>query len=223
MIPAVSVATMRAIDQRAKDEFGLLPIQLMENAGRTITEFIIKHFRAPAMVSFLIGKGNNGGDGLVAARHLHSRGLDVEIVLADENVHDLTAQQLYTVREIGISEAEFPSEDADLVVDCLLGYGANGAPDERIADMIIVANALGVPKLAVDIPTGFEVETGHWSTPCFANATVLTLGLPKNNMISNTRIHELFVGDIGIPTELYERMGIENVPLFANTAYLRIT
>lgn len=223
MLTAVSVATMRQVDQRAKEEFGLLPIQLMENAGRTIAEFVIKYFHAPQMVSLLIGKGHNGGDGLVAARHLHSRGIEVEIVLADENVRNLTAQQLYTIREIGIAEVEFPSEETDLVVDCLLGYGANGSPDERIADLLIVANALGVPKLAIDFPTGFEPKSGFWSTPCFANATVLTLALPKEHMQDNARIKEVFVGDIGIPTELYERMGITDIPLFANTSYVRVS
>lgn len=220
--PEVSTETMRNIDRHATEEFGILPIQLMENAGRTIAEFVIGHFRAPGMVSILVGAGHNGGDGLVAARHLHNRGLEVEIVLADENMRDLAAQQLFISREIGIPEVEFPDQATELVIDCLLGYSAKGAPRERIADILIVANALTVPKLAVDLPTGFESETGIWHVPSFANATVLTLALPKENMIKNAKIKELYVGDIGLPNELFERLGIKDTPLYDSASYIRL-
>ena len=219
----IPVATMRELDRRAGEEFGLQPIQLMENAGRTIAEFIIAVMQAPAKVSFLCGRGHNGGDGLVAARHLHNRGIEVEIVLAKEDVRELTAHQLYTVREIGIAEAEFPAEDAGLVVDCLLGYGAKGRPDERLADLLIVANALQGPKLAVDIPTGLDVSTGEWAAPCFHHATVLTLGMLKPHLLQNPKIDAVYVGDIGLPAELFERMGIDEYPLFAHTCYVRAT
>ena len=218
----VDIVTMRELDRRAGEEFGLQPIQLMENAGRTIAEFILGVMQAPPKVSFLCGSGHNGGDGLVAVRHLHNRGIEVEIVLAKEEVRDLTAQQLYTVREIGLPEAEFPAEDTALVVDCLLGYGAKGRPDERLADLLIVANALRGPKLAVDIPTGLDVATGEWAMPCFYGATVLTLGMLKPHLVQNPKVVAVYVGDIGFPAELFEKCGVDTYPLFANTGYVRV-
>ncbi len=220
---AVSIQQMREIDRKATEEFGLQPIQLMENAGRTTAEFIIEYFHAPAKVSFLVGSGHNGGDGLVAARHLHARGIDVELILAKEDVRKLTAQQLYAAREIALPELDFPSEDTKLVVDCLLGYGAKGAPDERMAEILIVTNALAASKLAIDIPTGLDVESGQWHVPCFHHATVLTLGMPKKHLLENDKIGDVFVGDIGLPAELFERIQIEEFPLYANTSYVRVS
>ena len=105
-----------------------------------------------------------------------------------------------------------------MVVDALIGYGLTGNPRPAVAERIERANAAGCPILALDTPSGLDVNTGVPSHPCVrANAT-LTLALPKIGLLAETArsyVGRLYLADIGVPPELYQQMGLSVPPVFA--------
>ena len=170
-------AEVREVDRRAIEEFGIPGMVLMENAGRgaaDIAQAMLAGIDAPRVL-ILCGKGNNGGDGFVMARHLHNRGVPVETFYAgkaaDAGEGDGGAN-LRIVQKMSIPLAEVltPEEVAaladplahyDLIVDALLGTGLQGEPREPTRSLIAAANASGRPVLAVDIPSGLDCDTGQ--------------------------------------------------------------
>ncbi len=228
-VPSVTPEQMAKIDRIVENEFHVSPVQLMENAGRAVAGVACSAFRLPMRVAVLAGKGNNGGDGLVAARHLHNRGAEVSVVLVDKNLRGLPLQQLRAVQALGIrpgSDLKALGDKPDLIIDALLGFGARGPPMGIVARLIADGVRLqekGVPVLCVDAPSGLDLETGKWFSPAFRGADVVTLGLPKMNMVGNTGIKRLFVADIGIPREAYMRIGIGVPALFSDRDYIEIT
>lgn len=217
-IPEISVEKMKEIDRLMVEELNIEIMQMMENAGRNIAAASIKLFK-PQRVSILAGKGNNGGDGIAAARHLKNRGIEVEIILGHKNLRKLAKKQLESAEKFKIPIKNKISGKPDLIIDTLLGYQATGEPRGKIAELIEEANRLNVPVLSVDIPTGFDVTNNIWHAPSFENATVLTIGLPKTNMNKNKKIKNLYLMDIGIPSELYKKVGI-NVPMIFKKDYV---
>jgi NAD(P)H-hydrate epimerase len=217
-VPTATIEQMREID-RIMIEFGVSVPQMMELAGYVTTRASIDLFK-PRDALILAGKGNNGGDGLAAARHLHSLGVRVSVVLAGDIHKEVPLMQLESLKRIGIPIQDSVSGKPDLIIDSLLGFGSKGAPRGSIALLIREAQELKAPVLSVDIPSGFEPPTGTWFKPSFQGATVLTLGLPKPNMIGNPKIKRLLVGDIGIPQEAFRRVGLKVPPLFKNKQYI---
>lgn len=224
-VPSVTPVQMAELDKIAGKGFHVSPLQLMENAGRAVSAVVCRVFNFPRRVAILAGKGNNGGDGLVAARHLHNRGVKVSVVLVDKGLKGLPLKQLRALMAIGIRPEKALKERPGLIVDALLGYGARGPPSGRVAELISQAHALGgrVPAVCVDVPSGLDLETGKWFSPSFKGADVVTLGLPKSNMLGNPGIRRLFVADIGIPREAYERLHIKVPALFGERDYIEIT
>jgi len=205
-IPCITAEQMREADRITIEEF--VPVEkLMENAGRISADAAYEFFH-PRSVAILVGKGNNGGDGLVAARYLHKKGVNVFVVLADSALNDLPLKQLERIKKLGIGIGSEISGKPELVIDALLGYSAKGAPRGRVAELIKEAKKLDVPVLCIDIPSGFDATAGEWFSPAFENAVVLTLGLPKTKMDGNSKIKKLLVADIGIPNEVYGRIGV---------------
>ena len=167
---------VRDIDRRAIEEFGIPGLVLMENAGRgaaDIAQAMLSGVDAPR-VAILCGKGNNGGDGLVMARHLHNRGFPVETFYTgptgDAGKGD-GAVNLRIVRKMGIPlEEVLTVDDAaalgarfdlyDLIVDALLGTGLTGEPREPARTLIEATNASGKLVLAADVPSGLDCDTG---------------------------------------------------------------
>jgi NAD(P)H-hydrate epimerase len=206
---------MSEVDKAAMDEFGVDVVSLMEIAGVGVANLarrMLGNTLTAKKVSCLVGKGNNGGDGLVAARHLHNWGANVAVVLGGEKeeLRDVPARQLATVEKMGIEtsgpEADFG--DSELLVDALLGYGSVGDPREPVAGLIRRAVASGVPILAVDLPSGLDATTGEPGTPCIKAKSTLTFGFPKTGFLNpNSRkfVGDLYLADISIPREIYLR------------------
>lgn len=180
-------AEVREIDRRAIEDFGLPGIVLMENAGRNAATLL--HERAPAArIAIVCGKGNNAGDGFVIARHLHTLGHEVRLVLACDpadyrgdaaiNWHvvetmGLPAQTLATASR---DRWERALAGADWIVDALLGTGAIGPPRGPIATAIEAVNAVAAREhagvFAVDLPSGLDCDTGTAAGACIrANLT----------------------------------------------------
>jgi len=162
---------MAEADRTAIEDYGVDVLALMENAGVATAHLARKMLRGDVQgknVCCLVGRGNNGGDGLVAARHLNNWGAVVRVVLAGErsDLRDVPARQIAIVDKMGIPVAG-PKEGlggAQLIVDALLGYGSRGSPREPAAGLIRQGNGSNIPILAVDIPSGMDATTGELGT-----------------------------------------------------------
>ncbi len=221
---------MREVDRIAIEDFGIDVLSLMENAGlatATLARRMLGGHVSGRRITCLVGKGNNGGDGLVAARHLHNWGGAVKVVLCErEELAPIPMKQLEAAERMGLAvRAGVPgNDDSDLLVDALLGYNSRGDPREPVAGLIRDANASGAPILAVDIPSGLETTTGEGNDPCIVAEATLTLGFLKTGFLnpkSERYVGKLYVGDVSIPPELYRRYS-QDVDLFKLNSIVRV-
>jgi NAD(P)H-hydrate epimerase len=212
---------VRDVDRRAIEEFGLPGIVLMENAGRGTAELLIEqNIGGPVVI--VAGKGNNGGDGFVIARHVENYGFDVRVLLFADP-HELTGDALTNYRVISAAgmrirecaradREEWKDElrSASWIVDALLGTGTRGRVREPFGTVIEEINASGVPVLAVDLPSGLDCDTGEPLGPCVRAVHTATFAAPKRGFESPgaaAYTGKMHVIDIGVPRSLLTRLG----------------
>lgn len=212
---ACTADQMRAIDRRAADEFGMPSLLLMENAGRAVAERACALLRAQSgkRVRVLCGKGNNGGDGFVAARHLANHGVPVECVLAGQSdeVRGDARVNLELLDRLGVPVLQFvPGSitelDADLLIDALLGTGFRGTPRGPVGDAIAAVNASALPVVAVDMPSGLDADAGT-AGHCVRATETVTFGLPKLGLLTEEGRRyagRLTIANISLPRPLLE-------------------
>jgi NAD(P)H-hydrate epimerase len=172
MLPPLTRAQVRAVDTKAIEEYGLPGIVLMENAGRGTAELLAGlGINGPVVVC--AGKGNNGGDGFVIARHLALRGIEATVVLFCDPA-DLSGDAAINCRVVTAARqplivlgatpdlAQFDKilSHADWIVDALLGTGTAGPIREPYMTAIAAINRSGKKVLAVDLPSGLDCNTG---------------------------------------------------------------
>ncbi len=228
----ISVADMIEVDRLMVNEYGISLLQMMENAGRSLAATARRMLggnTAGRRVLVLVGKGNNGGGGLVAARHLANAWAQVTVALAAEpdELSEVPGRQLGTLQRIGIdgSDRSTSWEDlpallagTDLVLDALVGYSLSGAPREPVAGLIRAANAAHVPRLALDIPSGLDGDSGIPRDPCLRADATLTLAWPKVGLLSEKArpyVGDLYLTDIGVPDPVYRALGMDRGQIFA--------
>ena len=233
-IPSVTVAQMREIDRLMVDELGITLEQMMENAGRALAELARRTLGDPRghRITVLAGPGGNGGGALVAARRLAIWGAEVSVALASPaaRMHAVPAHQLAIVRGMGIEVLEPKAplskiERGALTLDGVFGYSLAGAPHGYGAELIMAANESHVPILALDVPSGLSAETGEAFEPTIRAHQTLTLALPKIGLLApraEPYVGELFVADISVPAQLYQRLGVAVGPLFAASDILPV-
>ena len=220
-VPALTADQMREVDRVMVDDLHIELIQMMENAGRSLAELAIARF-APRRVTVLAGPGGNGGGGMVAARHLANRGSQVSVVLSDPGaLTPVPAHQADILGRMGAIIAEEPTP-ADLVVDALIGYSIHGSPAGPAAVLIEWANAQPSPILALDAPSGLDVTTGAQGTPTVQATATMTLALPKVGLLAAASVGELYLADISVPTQVYQRFGIVPGQLFTDSSVVRV-
>jgi NAD(P)H-hydrate epimerase len=185
---------VREVDRLAIEEFGVPGVVLMENAGAGMAR-ILETAGVPGLVAIVCGKGNNGGDGFVVARHLDAAGYAVNLLLACEpgEVHGDAAVNLEVVTRSGLA-IEFLAgkgqaaweqalAGASWIVDALLGTGAIGAPSGTVLTAIDAINAVcgrgGVRVAAVDLPSGLDCDTGVAAGACVRADLTVTFVAPK--------------------------------------------
>ncbi|MDI6711082.1 MAG: NAD(P)H-hydrate dehydratase [Bacillota bacterium] len=219
----VTSAEVRDIDRRATDEYGVPGLILMENAGRQVfaaaAETLGGESRlAGKLVVVICGRGNNGGDGFVAARHLLLRGVRVKLFLAADpqtvagdarvnlEIWERFGQKMYTERDKNFHQAlQLTLMQADLVIDALYGTGFKGVLKDRAAKVAEAVNASGRPVIAVDIPSGVDADTGAVRGPAVRAARTVTMGLPKPGLYLYPGAEytgEITVADISLPPPL---------------------
>jgi NAD(P)H-hydrate epimerase len=237
-IPSVTKDQMIKVDKYATEFFGVEIVQLMENAGRNIASFAKQQLRNVEYkkIAILCGKGNNGGDGLVAARFLHNWGADITCIIADnkDNLSKLTNDNFGTLRSMYVNvlwpidnvKFEKAIRDSNLVIDALFGYNIKDNPQGTYAFLIELANNSNKNILAVDIPSGLDPDTGNAYEPCIKAKWTLALGLPKAGMLQKNAkefVGELWLADIGIPKEVYTKLEM-NVPnIFRDKEIVRVS
>ena len=231
-LPVLTTAEMVEVDRLMIEEYDIRLIQMMENAGRNLADLaqamlageVLDH---PLLV--LAGRGNNGGGGLVAARHLANRGADVQVMLARpmEDFIGVPVHQLEILLTMGVSVTtagdgwELPS--ADLIIDAIIGYGLSGNPRDAAAGLIQLANSHPAPILSLDVPSGLDAGSGRVYDPCIRAAATMTLALPKAGLFAAPEVTgDLFLADISVPPALYEGLDIELPPIFAAAPILRV-
>lgn len=221
---------MGEADREAINGFGIDVLSLMENAGgavATLARLLLEGSVIGRRVSVLVGKGNNGGDGLVAARHLHNWGANVTVMLSDrEAIGQVPSRELMAVEKAGVPVYKAGGSLAgfDLVIDSLLGYNSKGNPREPIRGMILHANTSGAPILAVDIPSGLDATTGEPNDPCVIAKATLTLGFPKTGFLNprcRRYVGQLYLGDVSLPLEVYKKRS-QSTTLFEKESAVRI-
>jgi NAD(P)H-hydrate epimerase len=207
---------VRAIDRRAIDEFGIPGVVLMENAGRGAAEVLLSLGPQGRGVVVCCGKGNNGGDGFVIARHLDNRGVPVRVLLfakSDELTGD-AAINCEIVRRSGVPLEVRGGQPVDVealrrelaaaswVVDALFGTGLAGAVRPPFDQVIAAINASGAQVLAVDIPSGLDCDTGAPLGPTVRAQHTVTFVAPKVGFAepaAGAWLGTVHVVDIGAP------------------------
>jgi len=165
----VTAEEMRAIDRATSERFGVPSLTLMENAGAAVADHVLTHHGAVRRVVVFCGKGNNGGDGFVAARRLHQKGKTVQVILlADPAELKGDAAVMYgklPVAATAVHSSEELKSDrvrlslpADLYLDAILGTGFKPPVSGLYADAIAILNAAQAPVIAVDIPSGADAD-----------------------------------------------------------------
>ena len=222
LIPAVNEAQMREVDRIAVENFGLGLLQMMENAGRNLALYAIDLLagKEAPIITILAGSGGNGGGGICCARHLHNRGYQVNLILskAANELKGAAAQQWKILQQAGLTPV--PSADtitaiqnANLVIDALIGYSLQGAPRGRTAELIELTNLHAASILSLDVPSGMNATTGETPGTYINPQSTLTLALPKTGL-RNPAAGKLILGDIGIPPQVYDELGITFKPIF---------
>jgi NAD(P)H-hydrate epimerase len=219
----------RTLDRIAIEQFGIPGLILMENAGRSCAELLMRlgvSTTSPVMIC--CGKGNNGGDGMVMARHLEVLEVPVEVILCHDpeqfrgdaavNFHilghtDIPVHCLKMPEDLPVLRRHLSR--ASWVVDALLGTGGTGCVRSPIDEVICEINATGMPILAIDIPSGLDCDLGEAEGAVIRATATAALVAPKPGFRSEQArqyLGEVHVVPIGIPQTLLVLVRGEAVP-----------
>jgi NAD(P)H-hydrate epimerase len=227
-IPVIGLEEMFEISRIMFNCYGISILQVLENAGRNLADLtnkILDDSLYEKKICIVVGGGNNGAGGLVAARHLSNRGAEVTcyVVSSADNFRPLAVQQLEIVRHLPISVTCARSqacyytdwEKFDLVIDAICGYKISKNPSSFIIKTIQKINELNCPTIAFDAPSGLHLSKGYISHQTIQADVTLTLALPKAGLLHpNSRqfVGNLYIADISVPPLLYCQLGLEVNP-----------
>lgn len=237
-IPFITADQMREVDRAMIEDYGILLLQMMENAGRSLAQLararFLKGDPRGRRVLVLAGKGGNGGEGLVCARRLHNWGAEIQVWGAVELSNMAEAPRLQaTILErmsvpIHVAGRQVSLPPADLIIDALIGYSMRGAPAGGAADLIrAVREQERAPLLSLDLPSGVDATTGAVHDPSIIATATLTLALPKEGLRgqgARDHVGELYLADIGVPPRLYASppLSLDVGPIFTTDDIIRV-
>ncbi|MBI5682541.1 MAG: NAD(P)H-hydrate dehydratase [Deltaproteobacteria bacterium] len=216
---------MRLLDETAIKRYGIPGIVLMENAGRGAAEIILRRYGGNMQkVSIFAGKGNNGGDGFVIARHL-SGGAEITVYLIGEEsqvkgdaktnleIWEKMDGRIYAVKTADdIKKHASQIRHSHLLVDAIFGTGLENAITGIHRKVIEFINSIGKPVAAIDVPTGLDASTGNVLGACVKADITITMTLPKLGLFiypGAAHAGEVEIVDIGIPKKLIDEAGIK--------------
>ncbi len=228
-VKAISREEIIEIDRIALEETGPNLWQMMENAGRNLAQLTINLFGDDLVkkkILALAGKGNNGGGVICAARHLVNHGINIKLVLADENKLGEVPQYQKKIFDnaggLTLSIDDYRSADPDIILDGIIGYNLNGAPRGILLEMIKWSNSSSAKIISLDIPSGLDSNTGEAPGEYVHAFATLTLALPKQGLKPD-KTGILYLGDLGIPKETYNKIGIDYISPFGKDYIVKLT
>lgn len=209
---------MREIDRYTIEQIGIPSIVLMENAGKSVAEWILDHCQSGAHVGVVCGKGNNGGDGFVIARHLFNKGLKVSVYIADdsESFSKDASLQYEIIQNMRIDTLNLQQRgncldltECNVIVDAILGTGIEGEVRSWYQQIIKAINQAKVQRpelmvVSVDHPSGVYGDDGQISAETVRADVTLALGFIKRSQITHPAcryVGNLILLDIGIPKQ----------------------
>ncbi len=221
----LTAAEMKEVDRLTTKRYRVPSLTLMENAGRSVADFVASRFPnfKRRHIIVLCGTGNNGGDGFVAARHLQKMGANVFVHLIGDPRKvkgDAARNQKRWKKPSGKLRAEFPAGEGGsygfskgaIIVDALLGTGGRGPLENRLGEVVAAVNRReeGCFVVAVDIPSGLNADTGDVPSAAVVADYTVTFTAPKPGLFLGAgprHVGQLVVRDIGSPPALVEATG----------------
>jgi len=215
---------MREADRQTTDEIGLPSIVLMENAGRQAVAAMEAAFEdlATSKVAVLCGRGSNGGDGFVVARTLAQRGIEAMVFLLGSvgDVRGDARVNLEILGHVGLTVVEITDaqewelhfseiSECDLIVDAIVGTGFHGPLTGLLETVVADVNGLGVPVVAIDLPTGVSADSHEVDGEAIEATLTVTLAAPKLPLIlppADAYGGDLVIADIGIPAAVIDEL-----------------
>jgi NAD(P)H-hydrate epimerase len=212
----ITAKQAKDIDIKVRKLFGISTLVLMENAGRQVADEAIKILKKKktSKVAVFCGKGNNGADGFVAARHLLTRGIKPDIFLAGK-INDVKnearinleillklKQKIIEAEEGNLHFIKNKISKYALVIDALLGVGLEGEARGMFRDLIGIINSSKAYILSVDIPSGLDATTGKVLGCCVKADKTVTFVAKKSGMVFGEGpkyCGRVIVKDLGIP------------------------
>jgi NAD(P)H-hydrate epimerase len=226
MLRPLSRDEVRQVDRRAIEELGMCGLVLMENAGRGCVDVLMR-LGCTGPVAVVCGRGNNAGDGFVIARHLDLRGVSVRVVLlaVPEGLKGDAAANFAILEHCDVPLTDLSQRfdaarlDAELdgaewIVDALLGTGTSGPPRPPLDAAIERMNAAAGCRLAVDLPSGLDCDTGLPAQPTIRadhTCTFVAEKLGFTNPAARPYLGQVHVLDIGVPRKLVEQIAASTV------------
>lgn len=214
-LPHITAAQTQQLMMLATGKYALAERALIEHTGRNLARLVhLVGGDGPVLV--VAGRGNNGSGGLAAARMLASRGRRVWVVPTHEtgNYSGTPREQLDLLENYpGLRvRTSLPKMNFSCVVDAAIGTHLEGPPRGRTLDVITVINNMsGNCVISLDVPTGMQVDDGETPGDAVKATHTLAVGLPKRGVAPGGIVGELYVGDIGLPPQIYEDLGLNPV------------
>jgi ADP-dependent NAD(P)H-hydrate dehydratase / NAD(P)H-hydrate epimerase len=207
-LPRLTSAQVKELDRLSAERFGVQVDWLMEAAGWQLARFCDR----PTAV--VCGVGNNGGDGLAAARHLHRWGRLANVSCIDPlRLGSEAQQELNALRRNGARVTDEPHfEGAEIVLDSIFGTGLSRPPAAEFAEWIETINNSALRVVSVDVPSGLDADSGVAYSPCVHAHATVTFSLPKAGLLASDgpRLSgEIWIADIGVPLEAFAAIGVQ--------------
>ncbi len=218
----VNVEEMREIDRKTIKDCGIPGLILMENAGRAVAERVIEIVKSHPFprVVIICGKGSNGGDGMVCARHLNRRRIDTKVFLlgrkrdakgdARTNI-DITSNfvPVVEISTATLNKIKSELESATLIVDAIIGTGVKGKLASPASNVIEMLSRQNKPVICIDVPSGLDADNGSLCDVCVRGTETVTMGFAKPGLFVNEGPDysgRVTVADIGIPATLVKNV-----------------
>ena len=231
----LTAAQMREADRRTTEDIGIPSLVLMENAGRQVVAALEAIYSdiLERQIAILCGRGNNGGDGFVAARTLLQRGADVSVFLIGQ-VSDVRGDariNLDILGRLGVTVVEIADgqawelhlsevRDCNLIVDAIFGTGLNAPVRGLIESVIADVNASGIPVVSIDLPSGLSADSCDLIGESIEAGTTVTLAAPKLPLVlppAENRAGDIVIADIGIPADVIDALAGPRVELMTRS------
>jgi len=208
---------MKEMDRITIEKYGMPVLLLMENAGRAVANVARQMSQKKFPILVVAGSGNNGGDGIVAARYLYNMGSPVEILLAKspDNYQGDTAVHMNLAENFGVPMTHIKNfsekalidkmKNSHIIIDALLGTGTTGKLREPYKTLIQRINQSKGTVLAVDIPSGLNGDTGEVENEAIYAKTTVTMAYAKKGLLTKQAqpyVGKLIIADIGFPKKL---------------------